>query len=152
MGSIACYLNSLRKFKLRTVNVIITDVADEVDTDIEMLDTPEQGHTSEQEKDVDMIEAPEEGHPFNELDPRIIESEINTTLMEELETFPTNFQDPTQVLGIGKALTPEMKEELMNFLKRNFDVFAWKHEDMVGIDPWVSFHHLNINPTYAPHR
>ncbi|XP_022897827.1 uncharacterized protein LOC111411539 [Olea europaea var. sylvestris] len=68
------------------------------------------------------------------------------------ETFPVNPEDPTQVLRIGKALPPGMKEEMMNFLKRNLDVFTWKHEDMLGIDPRISCHHLNINFSCAPHR
>lgn len=34
----------------------------------------------------------------------------------------------------------------------NLDVFTWKHEDMVGIDPRVSWHHLKIDPTPNPHR
>lgn len=72
--------------------------------------------------------------------------------MEELETFPVNPEDPNQVLRIGKSLSPEAKTEMIRFLKGNLDVFAWKHEDMVGIDPRISCHHLNINPSYAPHR
>ncbi|XP_022891636.1 uncharacterized protein LOC111406442 [Olea europaea var. sylvestris] len=64
--------------------------------DIEMLDVPEQGHTSEQEKDVDMMEVPEEGHPLDELEPRIIESKPNATPMEEKKTFLVNPEDPIQ--------------------------------------------------------
>ncbi|XP_022855023.1 uncharacterized protein LOC111376307 [Olea europaea var. sylvestris] len=103
-------------------------------------------------RDIDMIEAPEEGNPLDELDPQIIEFEPNATPMEELETFPTNSSDPNQLLRIGKALPSKTKEELMNFLKRNLDVFAWKHEDIVRIDLRVSCHHLNINPICMPHR
>lgn len=28
----------------------------------------------------------------------------------------------------------------------NLDVFAWCHSDMVGIDPKMMCHHLNIDP------
>ncbi|XP_022870105.1 uncharacterized protein LOC111389415 [Olea europaea var. sylvestris] len=41
--------------------------------------------------------------------------------MEELETFSTNPEDPSQVLRMGKALSPEVKEEMISFLKRNLD-------------------------------
>ncbi|XP_022888168.1 uncharacterized protein LOC111403774 [Olea europaea var. sylvestris] len=152
MSSRACYLNSLRKSEPQTVNVIQAEVAAEAGTDVEMLDAPEQGHTSGQEEDVIMEEAPEQGHPLDELDPRIIDYEPNATPMEELETFPVNPEDPNQVLRIGKSLSPEAKIEMIRFLKENLDVFAWKHEDMVGIDPRINCHHLNINPSYAPHR
>ena len=34
----------------------------------------------------------------------------------------------------------------MEFLKKNHDVFAWTHTDMVGIHPDVMCHRLNIDP------
>ena len=37
-------------------------------------------------------------------------------------------------------------------MRRNLDVFAWMHDDMVGIDPKVMSHRLNINPIYKPKR
>ena len=41
---------------------------------------------------------------------------------------------PRTVL-VGNLLPEEEKQELIEFLKQNLDVFAWTHEDMVGIDP-----------------
>ena len=32
----------------------------------------------------------------------------------------------------------------------NLDVFAWTHEDMIGIHPDVICHRLNINPDFKP--
>ncbi|XP_022864179.1 uncharacterized protein LOC111384161 [Olea europaea var. sylvestris] len=109
MGSRACYLNSLRKSEPRTVNVIITEVANEVSMDVKMLDAPEQGHISEQEEDVNMEEAPEQGHPLDELDPQIIDSKPNATPMEELEIFFANPDDPSQK---RRALNPKRYEAI----------------------------------------
>ncbi|XP_022863650.1 uncharacterized protein LOC111383741 [Olea europaea var. sylvestris] len=67
------------------------------------------------EKDVNMEEAPEPGQPLDELDPQIIDSEPNTTTMEELENFSINPEDPRQVLRIGKALFPKAKEEMKGY-------------------------------------
>lgn len=53
---------------------------------------------------------------------------------------------PTKELKIGKQLNPVIKEPLISFLKENVDIFAWSHEDMVGIDPKMMCHRLNINP------
>ena len=39
-----------------------------------------------------------------------------------------------------------MKDELVKFLKKNLDVFAWSHEDMPGIDRQVIEHSLNVDP------
>lgn len=60
--------------------------------------------------------------------------------------------DLAKVLQVEKGLSPEVKEKLKDFLRRNLDVFAWKHEDMVGIDSKVSCHHLKIDFNVAPHR
>jgi hypothetical protein len=43
-----------------------------------------------------------------------------------------------------------MKEDLVAFLRRNNDVFAWSHEDMPGIDPSVIVHKLNVDPNHRP--
>ena len=49
-------------------------------------------------------------------------------------------------------LSHELKEELTRFLKVNLDVFAWTHEDMVGIHPDIMWHRLNIIPDFKPIR
>ena len=49
-------------------------------------------------------------------------------------------------MKIRKQLEPELRDKLTSFLKGNVDVFAWNHFDMVGIDPKVMCHHLNIDP------
>lgn len=47
---------------------------------------------------------------------------------------------------IGRDLDVTLKTELVGCLSRNIDVFAWKVEDMSGIDPKIAVHRLNINP------
>ena len=54
------------------------------------------------------------------------------------------------MLKLGENLRCELKEELTRFLKANLDVFAWTHEDMVGIHPDVMCHRLNISPDFKP--
>ena len=44
------------------------------------------------------------------------------------------------------------KEELIEFLKRNIDVFAWDACDAPGIDPSFICHHLNVNPAITPKK
>ena len=43
-----------------------------------------------------------------------------------------------------------MKEDLVQFLRKNIDVFAWSHEDMLGIEPNVITHRLNVYPFSKP--
>ena len=52
-----------------------------------------------------------------------------------------------KVLRIGSKLKGELKANLIHFLRSNLDVFAWCHADMIGIDPGVMSHHLNIDLT-----
>ena len=39
------------------------------------------------------------------------------------------------------------KQDLVHFLKKSMDVFAWSHEDMLGIDPSVITLRLNVYPS-----
>ena len=39
---------------------------------------------------------------------------------------------------------------MISFLRANQDVFAWKHEDMPGIDKKIIQHRLNVNPECKP--
>ena len=49
-------------------------------------------------------------------------------------------------------LEGKIKEDLVQFLKKNIDVFAWSHEDIPGIDPSVITHRLNVCPSFKAVR
>lgn len=68
--------------------------------------------------------------------------------MEALEEFEIG--DSGKKFHIGSQLPQPIKEDLVAFLRRNKDVFAWSHEDMPGIDPSVIVHKLNVDPNYRP--
>ena len=53
---------------------------------------------------------------------------------------------------VGAQLPLQDKEELIEFLKRHIDVFAWDACDAPGIDPTFICHHLNVNPTITPKK
>ena len=46
----------------------------------------------------------------------------------------------------------KIKQDLIQFLRENIDVFAWSHEDMPGIDPSIITHRLNVYPSSKPVR
>ena len=56
------------------------------------------------------------------------------------------------MLKIGKNLSEEIREAILEFLKWNLDVFALAHLDMEGIDLSIMSHGLNINPSRKPIR
>ena len=53
---------------------------------------------------------------------------------------------------VGAQLPPQEKEELVEFLKRNIDVFAWDACNAPGINPAFICHHLNVNPSITPKK
>ena len=60
--------------------------------------------------------------------------------------------DAEKFFQIGAKLPPQEKEELVEFLKRNIDVFVWDACDAPGIDPAFICHHLNVNPSITPKK
>ena len=52
----------------------------------------------------------------------------------------------SRVVKIGRNLKSELVEPLFEFLKKNLDIFAWTHANMVGIHPDIMCHNLNIDP------
>jgi hypothetical protein len=68
--------------------------------------------------------------------------------VEDLKEFEV--RDPKKRVCVGSQLPQPLKENLVAFLKRNSDVFAWSHEDMPRIDPSVIVHKLNVDPNYKP--
>ena len=73
-------------------------------------------------------------------------------LVEELEELTLDESRPEQTIRMGTLASQPMCQALTVFLKMNQDVFAWSHEDMLGIDPSVIVHRLNVNPTSSPIR
>ena len=52
--------------------------------------------------------------------------------------------EPEQFNYASSLLTNDEKEQFRLTLLSNIDVFAWSHSDMVGINPTVNSHKLNI--------
>ncbi|XP_030922889.1 uncharacterized protein LOC115949743 [Quercus lobata] len=60
--------------------------------------------------------------------------------------------DPEKFFRVGAQLPLQEKEELIEFLKRNIDVFARDAYDAPGIDLAFICHHLNVNPSITPKK
>ena len=54
--------------------------------------------------------------------------------------------DSEKFFQVGSQLPHKEREELVEFLKRNIDVFAWNTYKAPGVDPDFICHHLNVNP------
>ena len=67
--------------------------------------------------------------------------------VQELEDVSLVEGDATKVTKVGVGLNLDLKGKIMEFLKQNLNIFAWTHEDMLGIDKKVIEHKLNVDPT-----
>ena len=65
--------------------------------------------------------------------------------VEALETMELVNGEPMKTMKIGTTLSDQMKRRLVQFFKGNLDIFAWSHEDMVGIATEVIQHRLNVS-------
>ena len=85
---------------------------------------------------------------MDELDMR---DELSTRPMLSEELEPVQLDDqPEHLVYIRSKLAEDIRDLLIRFLKRNMEVFAWKQEDMGGIDPAVITHRLNASPSFKP--
>ena len=85
---------------------------------------------------------------MDELDMRD-EVGVQPTPSKELE--PVQLDDQLEhLVYIGSKLADDVKNLVINFLRQNMEVFAWKQEDMGGIDPVVITHRMNVSSSFKP--
>ena len=73
------------------------------------------------------------------------------TKYEDLETVMVG-DDLEKFFFIRTQLPPQEKEELVEFFRKNINVFAWNAYEALGVDPSFIYHHLNVNPSIIPKR
>ena len=60
--------------------------------------------------------------------------------------------DPERFFQIGTQIPILEKEQLVDLLRRNIDVFEWDVYEALGLDLEFICHHLNVNPTITLKR
>ena len=73
-------------------------------------------------------------------------------LVEKLEEVRFDDTRPERTTKIGTLASWPVRQTITTFLRNNQDVFAWSHEDKLGIDPSVMVHRLNVSPSFPPIR
>ena len=63
---------------------------------------------------------------------------------EVLEDVLLQENDHEKFTRIKTGMKEKMKQNLVQFLKKSIDVFTWSHKDMLGIDPNIITHRLNV--------
>ena len=82
----------------------------------------------------------------------IEERRVVSEPIEALEDISLDENDPEKSTRIGADLEKKIKKDLIRFLRENIDIFAWSHEDMLGIDLSVITYRLNVYPSSNPMR
>jgi hypothetical protein len=59
---------------------------------------------------------------------------------------------PDRAVIIGANLSPEKEKELIQFLNRNKDVFAWSAKDLQGVDRDIIEHALETDERIVPKK
>ena len=72
----------------------------------------------------------------------IDERRVTTKPTEALEDVPLGKNNLEKFTRIGTSMEMKTKQDLVHFLKKSMDVFAWSHQDMPSIDPSL------INPPF----
>ena len=60
--------------------------------------------------------------------------------------------DLERFFQVGAQLPLQEREQLVELLRRNVNVFAWDAYKAPGLDPKFICHHLNVNPSITPKR
>ena len=69
---------------------------------------------------------------------------------KQLEKFVIG--DEKEFFQVEVQLPPRERQELIDFLRKNIDVFAWKTYEAPRVDPNFICHRLNINPSAIPEK
>ena len=70
--------------------------------------------------------------------------------MEDLDEVPISLEYPDHKVQIRSMLEDDIRRDLIAFLNRHHDCFAWFHANMIGIDPSVITHKLQVDPECIP--
>ena len=70
----------------------------------------------------------------------------------EVKKTPLDEHLPDKMVTINATLEPEEEKELLEFLRKNQDVFAWSSSDLRGVSRDIIEHRLDINPNIKPKK
>lgn len=70
--------------------------------------------------------------------------------VDDLIEINLGLEDGFRPIFISARLSSEEQMQYQDFLRKNWDVFAWNYSEMLGLDPNVAIHRLAIDPTQRP--
>ena len=76
---------------------------------------------------------------------------VDEAKCEDLEKVNIS-DDSDKFFQVGAQLPLQEKEQLVEFLRKNVDVFVWDAYEAPGVDPSFICYHLNVNHSITPKR
>jgi hypothetical protein len=70
----------------------------------------------------------------------------------ETKKIPLDPRVPDKAVLLGMEMSPEEEAELLAFLDKNSDVFAWSTSDLIGVSRDIIEHKLQVNPAAKPRK
>ncbi|XP_020417977.1 uncharacterized protein LOC109948691 [Prunus persica] len=101
---------------------------------------------------VTMAPAPPQAGTDPPEDPREESITQQAEPVEDLELVTLHDDIPDRQVRIGTSISPELRSDLVAFLRLNSEVFAWSYNDMPGISPDIISHRLSVNLAVRPVR
>ncbi|GAA0160548.1 hypothetical protein LIER_17082 [Lithospermum erythrorhizon] len=106
---------------------------------------PQKKRTRENHMEINSVKSEEEDNSSKKR-----ESEKRAIPHEEVNVIPFNEGNMERTFIIGSLLGQEHQKQLITLIREFEDVFAWRPEDMPGIDPAVALHKLYVDPGAHP--
>ena len=72
--------------------------------------------------------------------------------VEELEEVALDDSRLESTTRMGTLASWSVRQALSAFPRNHQDVFTWSHEDMLGINPSIIVHKLNVSSSFPPIR
>ena len=109
----------------------------------------EQGYTPGQ-KNVHNFRTESKSHTFKEQQ----KDKEKATFEEDCEVkkIPLDEHLPDKMVTINATLESGEEKKLLEFLRKNQDVFAWSASDLRGVSRDIIEHRLDINPNIRPKK
>ena len=81
----------------------------------------------------------------------VAEKDVQVVVEEDLEeiNLGSGSQEPRPI-SISVSLTKKEKSKLILLLKVFKDIFVWNYSEMLGLDPKLVAHTLNVDPEAKP--
>ena len=100
---------------------------------------PESGTSATKENELQQLETPVS----------LFNGPVDKVKCEDLDKVVIG-DDLEKFFQVGARLPLHEKEQLVELLRRNVDMFAWDAYKAPRLDPKFICHHLNVNPLVTP--